>query len=202
MRRILLLGPPGSGKITRARELTRALAPLTGDGAIDLAWIYRGAGLDQPWLYHGQARCPDVTRGDFVPFRAPHHTCSEGALIGGGRWHRPGEASLAHGGTLLLDELAEFRRSAIDALAYVLRKGEAQISHWCAIPARPQLLIASANACPCGRLGAVEGFACTCSRRTIAGHTDRLASYAERLGLDEILPCRPKTVAELLGATT
>lgn len=195
MRRALLLGVPGSGKITRARELTRALTPLTGDARVELAWIYHGARLDQPWLYHDKSQTPAPADRPYVPFRAPHHTCSEAAIIGGGAFHRPGEASLAHGGTLLLDELPEFRRGTIDSLAYVLDKGEAQVSHWCAIPARPQLLLACANPCPCGYLG--SDHPCRCSRRTLAAYASQLTRFTDALRIDEIIPCRPRTIAQL-----
>lgn len=187
MRRVLLLGPPGSGKVTRARAMTRALPAVDAQTALEQAWIVYGARLPSRALAE-------------VPFRAPHHTCSDLALTGGGTFARPGEASLAHGGTLLLDELAEFRKSAIDALAHVL-SAQGSLCKWSAggttlwIPARPQLLVASSNACPCGYLGSER--ACTCSRRAIASYTDRIASYAERLGITEIVPCRPYTVDEI-----
>jgi magnesium chelatase family protein len=187
MRRVLLLGPPGSGKVTRARAMTRALPPVDERTALEQAWIVYGA------------RLRERAAGEH-PFRAPHHTCSEAALIGGGHWARPGEASLAHGGALLLDELAEFRESAINALAHVLN-AQGSLCKWQGttlwIPARPQLLIASSNACPCGHLGVAEGRSCSCSRRAIASYTARIASYAERLGIAEIIPCRPYTVDEI-----
>lgn len=112
------------------------------------------------------------------PFRAPHHTCSEAGLVGGGTPIRPGEVSLAHGGVLFLDELPEFRRSSLAALRRVLDVGESVIcrtDRTCRMPARPRAVIASANPCPCGYLGSAR--ACACSTKEINAYQAQIPDW-------------------------
>jgi magnesium chelatase family protein len=193
MRRVLLLGPPGSGKITLAREMARRLKPASGDDAVDLAWIYHGSGL---------GRSVDETNA-FVPFRAPHHTVSEAGLVGGGALGRPGEVSLAHGGCLVLDELPEFSQLSIHALGFALGDQFAGVRARGGlvfrIPARPQLVVACATPCPCGYLGDEGGRRCLCSRESVGRWIDRLALYAERLGIREIVPLRSRTMEQIMS---
>lgn len=180
MRSALLLGPPGSGKIARARAIAAELPALEGDTLVEHAWIMYGARLaDGPVL---EAR---------APFRAPHHTTSEagicGAVSAAGRLY-PGEASLAHGGCLLLDELPEFRASAIGALGCVLRHGERVFwrrTGWITLPARPALLLATAGPCPCGYLGSQHP--CRCSRDAIDRWATWLCRCAAALGITEVI---------------
>ena len=128
-----------------ARRLPGLLPPLSTEEALEVTAIHSVAGL-----------CPRRAgcraRG---PFRAPHHTVSEVGLVGGGDGPRPGEVSLAHHGVLFLDELAEFRRGALEALRQPLEDGVVTISRAHAkatFPAR-LLLVCAMNPCPCGWLG-------------------------------------------------
>jgi magnesium chelatase family protein len=114
---VLLVGPPGSGLVLEARAAASRLAPPTDPHETLAAWSTGGI-LDLGWSRPGQGA------GELsVPLRAPHHSVSDAGLVGSRG--RPGEVSLAHGGCLLLDEVHEFRRSALEALAYAVRQGEA-----------------------------------------------------------------------------
>jgi magnesium chelatase family protein len=142
---LLMMGPPGSGKTMLARLLPSLLPPLRFDEAIDCTAIHSVAGL-----------LPN-DRGVVCerPFRAPHHSVSEAGLVGGGDVPRPGEVSLAHHGVLFLDELAEFRRTALEALRQPLEDGFVNIARARArarFPARP-LLVGAVNPCLCGYYG-------------------------------------------------
>jgi Mg-chelatase subunit ChlI len=141
----ILVGPPGSGKTMLARRMPGVLPPLTFEESLQATKIHSVFGA----LPRGEALLS--TR----PFRAPHHTISHAALVGGGAHPRPGEASLAHLGVLFLDELPEFRRDALEALRQPLEDGTAAISraNWAiTFPAR-FMLVAAMNPCPCGYLG-------------------------------------------------
>ena len=134
---LLLIGPPGTGKSMLARRLPGLLPPLTEDEAVEAAAVASLAGL--------QPRQPLNVR----PFRAPHHTASATALVGGGPWPRPGEISLAHNGVLFLDELPEFSRPVIEALREPLEAGRIAIARavrTLEFPARFQL-VAAMNPC-------------------------------------------------------
>ena len=141
---LLFIGPPGSGKSMLAERLSSLLPPLTHDEMLRVASIASVAG--DPRAAH-----PTLT----PPFRAPHHTTSAQALVGGGTRPRPGEISLAHRGVLFLDELPEFSRSALEALREPLESGVARISRvheQLAFPAE-FMLVAAMNPCFCGLLG-------------------------------------------------
>ncbi len=140
-----MVGLPGGGKTLLARTLPTILPPLTFDEAIEATAIHSVAGLVDP----------DVGIVATRPFRAPHHSVSDAGLIGGGDVPRPGEASLAHHGVLFLDELAEFRRSTLEALRQPLEDGRVCIARararaW--FPAAP-LVVGAVNPCPCGYHG-------------------------------------------------
>jgi len=143
---LLLVGPPGSGKTLLARRLPGLLPPLSREQAVEATCVHSAAGQLRP----GDGLLPAP------PFRAPHHTVSASALVGGGGTvPRPGEVSLAHHGVLFLDEFAEFRRDALEGLRQPLEEGRSVITRTrfsVTFPAR-FALVAAMNPCPCGHAG-------------------------------------------------
>jgi magnesium chelatase family protein len=168
-------GPPGVGKTLLLHCAEGLQPPLEDAEAIEVSRIYSAAGLLD-------RRAPLLRRR---PFRAPHHTVSTQALVGGGPRVRPGEASLAHRGLLLLDEALQFRSDALDALRQPLEAGTvtiARVEGALSLPARFTLL-AAFNPCPCGWLGS-GARACRCEDATARRYAARLSGpLRDRLDL-------------------
>ena len=174
-------GPPGVGKTLLARSAAGLLPPLDEGEAAEVSRIYSVAGLTD-------RRAPVSLRR---PFRAPHHTVSTQALVGGGPRIRPGEASLAHRGALLLDETLQFRADALDALRGPIDAGTvtiARVEGVLALPAR-FMLLATFNPCPCGWFG-VDGQLCSCEDGPRRRYQARL-SGPMRDRLDLFVPLEP-----------
>jgi len=142
---VLLTGPPGSGKTMMARSLAGILPPLSVSEALEATSIHSVAGLLPGGAGLIRAR----------PFRAPHHTISDVALVGGGTHPRPGELSLAHAGVLFLDEMPEFERRALEVLRQPLEEGRVRIARAAASVEFPACvtLVGAMNPCPCGYFG-------------------------------------------------
>lgn len=183
---LLMTGPPGIGKTMLAQRIPSILPDLTNDEAMEATLIYSAIG-----------RAPANGLLSARPFRAPHHTISEAALIGGGSVPRPGEISLAHHGVLFLDELPEFRRSTLEALRQPFEDRSVTISRIFAsikIPAS-FMLVAAANPCPCGYL-ASETRTCTCSQILIDRYRTKVSGpLLDRIDLQVFV--RPPALALL-----
>jgi len=189
---LLLIGPPGAGKSMLAERLASLLPPMTAAEALSSAA-----------LLSVSTQGLDARRFGQRPVRAPHHSASAVALVGGGSPPRPGEISLAHAGVLFLDELPEFPRAALEALREPLETGHITISRaafQAQYPARFQL-VAAMNPCPCGWLGAfaASGRQCTCHGEAVRRYQARLSGpLLDRIDMQiEVPALRP---SELLPA--
>jgi magnesium chelatase family protein len=161
---LLLFGPPGTGKTLLASRLPGILPPPSPQDALTLLALRN---------FFDPSSTSDYLRR---PFRNPHHTATATALAGGGSKPRPGEISLAHGGVLFLDELAEFNRHSLEVLRQPMESGEITLSranHRTSFPARFQL-VAAMNPCPCGFLGDQER-SCRCTPEQIQRYAARIS---------------------------
>lgn len=180
MHNLLMVGPPGAGKTMLARRLRGVLPPPTADEALEIATI--AGAVSSP--------IPANSRGVARPFRAPHHTVSDVGLVGGGMPIRPGEVTLSHLGVLFLDELPEFRRTAIEALRPIMESGLSAIvraAERVTMPARP-LVVAAMNPCPCG-YAEDKVRVCKCSPDQVQRYRARISGpMLDRFDLHVLLP--------------
>ena len=163
---ILMSGPPGAGKTMLARCVPGILPDLTFEEALEITKIHSVAGVLDP----------DKGVVTQRPFRAPHHTATNVALIGGGKDSKPGEVSLAHNGVLFLDEMPEYSRSCVEALRQPLEDGVVTVARASATYEYPAnfILVASMNPCPCGNYGSKD-LTCTCSVNQINKYLKKIS---------------------------
>lgn len=176
---LLMIGPPGAGKSMLAQRLPGILPALTQAEAQQVAAV---ASIGETGF--------DLARWGRRPYRAPHHTASGVALVGGGNPPRPGEVTLAHFGVLFLDELPEFSRRVLEVLREPLESGTITVSraaHQAEFPARFQL-VAAMNPCPCGFLGDARGN-CRCTPDQVQRYRNRLSGpLLDRIDLQLFIP--------------
>ncbi len=161
---VLMMGPPGSGKTMLASRLPSILPPLEQDEMLEAAVVHSVAGENVEEILAGKR-----------PFRRPHHSATSAGLVGGGNPIRPGEISLAHCGVLFLDELAEFKTSALQSLRQPMETGEIILTRADGNVVFPSrfMLVAATNPCPCGYYGDVE-HVCTCTVPQIRHYLGRI----------------------------